>query len=101
MTMSESDFDSAPHWRASGPGTRSLRRVGLWLAAVAAGAGYLIIFPSAQVAAQTATPAAASTEAAPELQEVVVTGSRIPVPANISATSPRSEEHTSELQSQF
>ncbi|MGH8134173.1 MAG: TonB-dependent receptor plug domain-containing protein, partial [Steroidobacteraceae bacterium] len=33
-------------------------------------------------------PAAASAEAAAPLQEVVVTGSRIPVPANITSTSP-------------
>src|SRR5579859_3421593 len=100
MNMSASDFDSPPRWHANGP--VGSRRGGLWFAAVGAAVAYLLAFPSARVVAQTA-PAAASTEAAPELQEVVVTGSRIPVPANISATSPttivssqRSEEHTSE-----
>jgi iron complex outermembrane recepter protein len=39
------------------------------------------------VLAQSA-PAAAAAQPTPQLEEVIVTGSRIPVPANISATSP-------------
>ena len=45
-------------------------------------------------------PAAPSAEAAAPLQEVVVTGSRIPVPANITATSPTTIVSSQEVQLQ-
>src|ERR1700722_2583806 len=44
--------------------------------------------------------AASAQEAAPPLQEVIVTGSRIPVPANISATSPTTVVSSEELRLQ-
>jgi len=55
----------------------------LFAAACAAG-GFTA---SVSAIAQTAPPAAAA-QPTPQLEEVIVTGSRIPVPANISGTSP-------------
>jgi len=51
------------------------------------------------LAQQAAAPAAAEEPAAP-IQEVVVTGSRIPVPANITATSPTTIVSSQEVQLQ-
>ena len=60
------------------------RRLGiLTFAAYMAGA----LTVSTPVTAQTVSTTAAATPT-PQLEEVIVTGSRIPVPANISATSP-------------
>ena len=51
--------------------------------------------------AQTPTPqSATSEEATPQLEEVIVTGSRIPVPANITATSPTAIVSSQEIQLQ-
>src|ERR1700688_3174229 len=66
----------------------------------ALGAALLMAGPGAQAFAADATvpaPAAAQTAA---LEEVVVTGSRIPVPANISATSPTTVVTSQEIQLQ-
>src|SRR5580693_2282403 len=46
--------------------------------------------------AQQTTPAPAEEPAAP-IQEVVVTGSRIPVPANIASTSPTTTVSTQDI----
>src|SRR5271166_1874961 len=51
------------------------------------------------IAADTTVPAP-STEQTAQLEEVVVTGSRIPVPANISATSPTTIVSSQEIQLQ-
>lgn len=57
-----------------------------------------VVLSGARAFAQQA-PASAATEQAP-LQEVVITGSRIPVPANISATSPTTIVSSEEVQLQ-
>jgi iron complex outermembrane recepter protein len=54
----------------------------------------------AEAPAQQAPAAAPASEAAAPLQEVVVTGSRIPVPANISATSPTTIVSSQEIKLQ-
>src|SRR5258708_34962707 len=54
---------------------------------------------SRPVFAQTAPPTPAATPT-PQLEEVIVTGSRIPVPANISATSPTTIISSQEIQLQ-
>ena len=59
----------------------------------------LAIATAAPVFAQTPPPTAA-TDNTPTLQEVIVTGSRIKVPANISATSPLTVVNRDEIQQQ-
>ena len=54
---------------------------------------------SSPVSAQTVSTTAAATPT-PQLEEVIVTGSRIPVPANISATSPTTIVSSQEIQLQ-
>jgi iron complex outermembrane recepter protein len=79
----------------------SERRRGSWLAGLMTAAACLV-YSSAPVLAQTQTPApeSTSTETQSQLAEVVVTGSRIPVPANISATSPTTIVSNQEIQLQ-
>src|ERR1700731_954268 len=61
----------------------------------------LAIVTAAPGFAQTAPPtAAATTDNKPTLQEVIVTGSRIKVPANFSATSPLTVVNRDEIQQQ-
>ena len=61
----------------------------------------LAIVTAVPAFAQTPPPtAAANTDNTPTLQEVIVTGSRIKVPANISATSPLTVVNRDEIQQQ-
>jgi outer membrane receptor protein involved in Fe transport len=66
----------------------------------ALGAALLMAGLGAQAFAADATVAVPTAAQTPALEEVVVTGSRIPVPANISATSPTTVVTSQEIQLQ-
>jgi iron complex outermembrane receptor protein len=83
--------------RGFASGRPKLRRLLILIFAAACTAGAFSV--SSPLFAQTAPPTPAATPTL-QLEEVIVTGSRIPVPANISATSPTTIVSSQEIQLQ-